>query len=131
MSGHNQGGRFVVAELRRRWTLPEKKAIVAESQTASTAISAVARKHGIAPALLFRWRRELGAALRRSGAPASTARFVPVCLPAPRVTAAAAAAIASSGVIEIELVRSGTRLRVDGQVDAAALKRVLDVLEGR
>ena len=126
MSGHNQGGRFVVAEMRRRWTLPEKKAIVAESQTTSTAISAVARKNGIAPALLFRWRRELGAALRRPAA----ARFVPVCLPAP-VVAAAAPAVASSGVIEIELVRSGMRLRVDGQVDAAALKRVLDVLEGR
>jgi transposase len=132
MSGLNQGGRFVVAEMRRRWTLPEKKAVVAESQTASTAISAVARKNGIAPALLFRWRRELGAALRRPAAAPSTARFVPVCLPAPApVAAAPAPAVASSGVIEIELVRSGMRLRVDGQVDAAALKRVLDVLEGR
>ena len=128
MSGHNHGGRFVVAELRRRWTLPEKKAIVGESNVASTSVSAVARKHGIAPALLFRWRRELGVGVRRAVEPPSMARFVPVCLAAP---VAAAQSPASCGIIEIELMRSGARLRVDGQVDAAALKRVLDVLEGR
>ena len=128
MSGHNQGGRFVVAEMRRRWTLAEKKAIVVESRAASTSISAVARKHGMAPALLFRWRRELGAPLRRRAESAAADRFIPVCLPAPQV---AAPSSASDGIIEIELPGSGTRLRVDGRVDAAALKRVLDVLEGR
>lgn len=128
MSGHNQGGRFVVAEMRRRWTLAEKRAIVVESRAASISISAVARKHGIAPALLFRWRRDLGAPLRRRAEPAAADRFVPVCLPAPEV---AAAPPASEGAIEIVLPGSGARLRVNGRVDAAALRCVLDVLEGR
>lgn len=127
MSGHNPSGRFVVAEMRRRWTLAEKKAIVVESRAASTSISAVARKHGMAPALLFRWRRELGAPLRRCAEPTAE-RFVPVCLPAPEGILPAPT---SEGVIEIELIGSGTRLRVNGGVDAAALRRVLDVVEGR
>ena len=121
MSGHNQAGRFVIAEMKRRWTLAEKKAIVAESNAAPTSISAVARKHGLAPALLFRWRRELGgwqaSPVRR---PAET-RFVPLCLPAP------AAATAHPATIEIELMRSSLRLRVA----VAALALVLDILEGR
>jgi hypothetical protein len=36
----------------------------------------------------------------------------------------------SSGVIEIEL-RSGTRIRVDGEVNGKALKHVLDALRDR
>jgi len=39
------------------------------------------------------------------------------------------ATIANGGLIEIELV-GGRRLRVDGSVDAAALRRVIEVLEG-
>ena len=124
MSGYNQGGRFVVAEMKRRWTLAEKKSIVVESDAAPTSISAVARKHGVAPALLFRWRRELGG--RQAGRRAKR-RFVPVCLPAPAGVETAAPQVAEPVVIEIELMRSGLRLRVE----VTALRRVLDVLEGR
>jgi transposase len=124
MSGYNQEKSFtVVAEARRKWTKAEKLAIVAE--IAATSVSAVARKHGIASSLLFRWRRELGAngqAAKRDAAPA----FIPMALPAPAVSTA----VASSGMIEIELA-SGHRVRVDAAVDAEALKRVITVLAGR
>jgi hypothetical protein len=59
MSGYIPEKSFaVVAETRRRWTLAEKAAVVAE--IAGSSVSAVARKHGIASSLVFRWRRELG-----------------------------------------------------------------------
>ena len=44
---------------RRRWTHEEKKAIVAETEGPGASISGVARKYGIAPRLLFSWRRQL------------------------------------------------------------------------
>jgi transposase len=125
MSGHNSGGRFVIAEMKRRWSLAEKKAIVAESVVAPTSISAVARKHGLAPSLLFRWRREVSGVQISPARPAMPARtqFMPVCLPAAGDACAAAHPI----IIEIELAQPAVRLRVD----VTALARVLDVLGAR
>ena len=47
----------VVAETRRQWSDAEKQAIVAEAARPGANISAVARRHGIRPNQLFRWRR--------------------------------------------------------------------------
>jgi transposase len=56
---------------------------------------------------------------------------MPIALPAPPVASAAEGApCGRSGVIEIELV-GGRRVRIDGAVDAATLRRVIEVLEGR
>src|SRR5215204_4076503 len=42
---------------RRRWTLEEKRRIVAESDRAPRIVSATARRHGLTPSQLFTWRR--------------------------------------------------------------------------
>src|SRR3954463_16737332 len=42
---------------RRRWTLDEKRRIVAESYGAPRIVSATARRHGLTPSQLFTWRR--------------------------------------------------------------------------
>ena len=42
---------------RRRWPLAEKLRIVVESLLPGMSVSFVARKHGVAPNLLFRWRK--------------------------------------------------------------------------
>ena len=42
---------------RRRWPLAEKLRILEESSRPGMSISYVARKYGIAPNLLFRWRK--------------------------------------------------------------------------
>src|SRR5215212_8522998 len=42
---------------RRRWTLEEKRRIVAESYRAARIVSATARRHGLTPSQLFTWRR--------------------------------------------------------------------------
>lgn len=44
-------------ERRRRWTAEEKLRIVEETLTSGDSVSAVARRHGVAPNLLCRWRR--------------------------------------------------------------------------
>ena len=44
-------------ERRRRWSGEEKLRIVEETLTSGDSVSAVARRHGVAPNLLYRWRR--------------------------------------------------------------------------
>ena len=44
-------------ERRRRWSGEAKLRIVEETLTSGNSVSAVARRHGVAPNLLYRWRR--------------------------------------------------------------------------
>jgi len=132
MSGDSSEAKqfVIVADARRRWTREQKQSIVAECGAGQASVSAVARKHNIAPNLLFRWRREFG--LGRQAVAAQPA-FVSVALAGPSAKASAAAGprlSAQSGLIEIELA-GGRRLRVDASVDTAVLRRVIEVLEGR
>jgi transposase len=124
MSGDSaEDDRFViVADARRRWSREQKQAIVAECTADRASVSAVARKHNIATSLLFRWRREVG--VTKPPAVAKP-KFIAVSLPA-LVTPS----LAEGGLIEIELA-GGRRLRVSGVVDGDALRRVIEVLEGR
>ena len=127
MSGYSQEKSFaVVAETRRKWSAAERKQIVAETEVAS--VSSVARKHGAATSLVFRWRREAGIAGKKSMRKQQAPAFVPVAMPA--LTHAAAAAGVDRGAIEIELA-GGRRIRVTGLVEPEALRRVIAVLEGR
>ena len=58
---------------RRRWSLEEKQAIVAESLAPNASLTAVARRHGIGTGLLYAWRHQLLG--RRSGEAACFARL--------------------------------------------------------
>lgn len=122
----------VVAETRRRWTAEERRQIVAESETAP--VSVVARRHGVAVSLVFRWRRQAGLPGKRAEVKKADAVFMPVMLTAPAVppktVEAPAVPAPDSGLIEIELA-NGRRVRLSGPVDVQALKRVIAVLEGR
>src|SRR5919205_150180 len=103
---------------RRRWTDEEKAWIVAESLDPSSTVSAVARRYGLHPSQLFVWRQQLAASAARE-----VPGFVPVVVaeddPAPTGTA---------GWIEIALGPAVVRVGVD--VDATALRRVLEVVRG-
>jgi transposase len=124
MSGHISGDKIVVVETRRRWSDEERRQAVEETLGAS--VSAVARKHGIAKSLLFRWRKEAGL----SGKRRSIAPFVPVRIAAPSAPPQASASAApDAGTIEIEL-SDGTRLRLNGAVRPEALRQVIAALRG-
>ena len=58
MSGHISSDKIIVVETRRRWSDEERQLALDDTMTAS--VSAVARKHGMAKSLLFRWRKEAG-----------------------------------------------------------------------
>ena len=44
---------------RRRWTTERKLQIIEESYAAGESVSSAAQRHGVAPKLLYRWRRLL------------------------------------------------------------------------
>ena len=110
---------------RRRWTDDEKLKIVLESMQAPRSISSTARRYGISRSLLLNWRRssctEQGAAGKRSG-------FVPAMVVADPMPSTPATPMNGHMVIEIGKDR---RVIVDAGVDAAALARVLAILERR
>jgi transposase len=132
----------VVAETRRQWSDAEKQVIIAEAARPDANISAVARRHGIRPNLLFRWRR----LAREEQEHPSKAVFVPVTVSPLPTSAEAVAPEAAPKVspdlpacssatttrtddrIEIEL-GNGRVVRVGASVDTSALKRVLDVVD--
>ena len=104
---------------RRRWSDEDKARIVAESLDPATTSSAVARRYGLHPSQLFVWRQQLAAPAARA-APA----FIPVVV----VEDAAATSPELAGRIEIAL--GPAVVRVGPDVDAAALRRVLEAVRG-
>ena len=126
-------------ERRRRWTAEEKQAIAAQSLTPGASPTEVARLYGISTGQLYTWRRALLASqpeVSRGGMSrfarvevVPTRRMGPPSALTSEAFASAGASARFVGVIEIVLV-DGTVVRVDAQVDAAALRRVLAVLRG-
>jgi transposase len=127
---------------RRRWTDDEKKRIVAESEAPGSSVSIVARRHDVNANMLFNWRREFRQ--QKAGADVDQAAFIPATIapdevgagqPAPtpreqRTSVEDGSARRLSGLLEIVLT-SGSRVIVDRDVSAAALARVIGVLERR
>ena len=104
-------------------------------RNAHTVIADVARRHGIGTGLLYTWRREMLAT--------AVAGFVPVQVaselegPSPEDARWAAMRRApvprmkpQAGRIEVEFP-NGVRVRVNGDVDEAALRGVLAALDQR
>src|SRR6185369_16530106 len=104
---------------RRRWSDEDKARIVAESLDPRTSASAVARRYGLHASQLFTWRQRL-AALAACEGPG----FVPV------VVAEDAAAASPEPAGRIEIALGPAVVRVGPDVDAAALRRVLEAVRG-
>ena len=121
----------IVGERRRAHDAGFRARVVAESVEPGVRIQEVARRDGICPSLIYRWRR-LAAAETASG---SELHLFPV-----RIASVASETPAASeplpsrtttprrtGLIEIELSGS-VRVSVDEAVSVTALRRVLAVL---
>ena len=131
MSGANFTHRYSV-DTRRRWSEDEKQAIIAEALQPGVNVSAVARRHGIKASLLFRWRKLAKNGARPEHAPA----FLPVSVLAPTNSGERGCdrndseAPATDNRIEIELA-NGRRVRVGPGGDMGALKRILEIADGK
>ena len=110
---------------RRRWSEDEKLRIVIESLEGSRQGSATARRYGISPSLLFTWRRTFE--VERTGASEPRTGFVPAVVVPERETAQRSSAPMRGRMVIV--VGNARRVIVGADVDAAALARVLEVLE--
>jgi len=111
---------------RRRWSEDEKLKIVLESLRAPRQVAVTARRYGISRSLLINWRRSFRP--ERHGPEGPQIGFVPAMVvpeTAPTVTT-----VPARGRMVI-VIANGGRVIVDAGVDAAALARVLEVLERR
>ena len=122
----------IVGDRRRAHDPAFRAMVVAEANEPGARVRDVAARHGVCASLLYRWRRDAGGGFA-SGPPMHLLplRIVPAVEGSvPQTAAARAAALAKrrrAGVIEIEL-DGGIRVKVSGDVSAAALRRVLSVL---
>jgi transposase len=141
----NEGGTYQRVEVitgrqrRRRWTSEEKARIVAESLETGANISDVARRHGVARGLLTIWRRQLSScggsqepvqsfAAVKIDPVAAVANNAPRHSGEPDAVAITLPAVRSRGRIEIDI--AGARIRVDSDIDQAALVMVLAAVRG-
>jgi transposase len=133
------------SEKRRRRSVLERRQIVEETLAPGASVARVARAHEVNANQVHYWRSLYRRGLL-GGAVAATAALVPVTVtdsaagmrcsaqPATRVAVGADALVhaahglAEPGAIHIQLRRA--RLRIEGQVDLAALRAVLEALGG-
>ena len=133
-------------ERRRRWTLEEKAALMAEVAAEGGQVAVVARRHGISKSLLYNWRsawRAAAAAVPPAASPVS-AGFLQIGVVAEPLDQGSAAGIPAltggprgagltlaerAGIIEIDRP-GGVRVRVDSSINEKALRRVLSAMRG-
>jgi transposase len=125
-----QRAEIITVERRRRWSLSEKQELVAETLKPGASVSAVAQRHGMHPSQLFAWRKAArDGRLIEDG----SVEFAPVVVMAsnlPERVALSPADAPSPGRMEIVL-DNGRRVIVDASVRAAALARVIKVVDRR
>lgn len=123
-------------ERRRRWSREEKEQLVAACLEPGAVLSEIARSAGIHVSQLFRWRKELCRIEEPATQTASALVLVIVSEAASAVQPLSSEPPAAprprrrSSAVMIEL-GDGRRVRVDSDIDADALGRILDVVLGR
>jgi transposase len=120
-------------ERRRRWSMTEKRRLVATMNEPGAVVSEIARREGVDASLLYRWRREL-CGLRE------TPKFVPVRVsPEASDEGPASAPARTSPPSPTPPVRSSIAIAfgeqvcmtIEGAPDAATLATVIGALQDR
>ena len=146
MSGDDAGSRgvqrfevFTGAGKRREWPPEIKAEIIAESYSGTGTVSAVARRHGLAPSQLFTWRRQLRKELESKGQTLPSvadeaAKFVPAVIEpsslrdvVPEADRPRSRRRARDVAVELEI--DGTLVRIGHGADAGVITTVIDALK--
>jgi transposase len=104
----------------------EKRRMVDETLEPGASVARVAQAHGVNPTLLFLWRRQHREG-RLTAQEASPVHLLPVTVVDSAVRSESEEAEAAEpGSMHVELPRG--RIWIEGQVDAAALRMILEIL---
>lgn len=114
---------------RREWSTEEKLRILAQSVAPGSSPTLTCRMHGISSGQLYTWRKQFRNGTLTGFMPVSILPDEPVALPPPLPAEVLATAPppSASCVIEVELP-TGAKLRVPGDVDEVALRRIFRAL---
>jgi transposase len=115
---------------RRRWSRAEKERLVAATLEPGVTVSEVSQAAGIHSSQLFRWRQELCRRPEPSVAQLVPVKIAPEGISQKTTKLPPSAPLPGRGMMEIDL-GGGRCVRVDRDVDAPALCRVLEVLSSR
>jgi transposase len=128
-------------ERRRKWTIDEKAALIAEVEAEGGKVKLVARRHRVSESLLYNWRSAWKAAAAAAVGSSGVVEFVPLgvlseadnegpaMLPPPQLRQSRQPGASKAGAIEIALP-NGSRVSVDAFVNEKALSRVLRAMKG-
>ena len=111
---------------RRSWSIEEKLRILAEAAAAGSSVKLACRAHGVSSGQFYTWRKQLRTGELTGFVPVSVAAEPP-SLPAPVAAREEPASTPAPGLVEVELP-SGVKLRISGEVEATALRRILSAL---
>jgi transposase len=122
---------FTGAGCRRRWPTDVKVSIVAESYSGQETVSAVARRHGLAPSQLFTWRRQMRQRLKDPELASSTPSFVPAVIdpiPVPAPPTARHVRGGHRGKAAVELEIDGVFVKIGRRANAKVITAVIAAL---
>ncbi len=118
-------------EVRRSYTPDEKARLLTEAAEPGARVLLVARRHGVSPSLVYRWRRQAEGRMARRTRPRPSA-FVPLLVDGGTPPGAPPARPPAPGGADsrVEVVlRNGRVLRVGTGADTAAVARLAAALE--
>lgn len=120
---------------RRRYTIAEKRAIAEETVKPGASVALIARDHGINANLIFGWRRLYQQGLLKEETTEAPPLLpvkvsTPTLVPTKRAKSASLMTKTAEGRIEIEFA-GGRRLMIQGVVDRATLRFVIEALSRR
>ena len=133
---------FTGAGHRRDWSDEARAAIIAESYAGMESVSAVARRHALAPSQLFTWRREFRRAAQATGIGAAVAPepepfFVPAVIDPQSTTIAPgrtpvvrkrrARRAREAAAVELEI--DGVAVKIARGADAGVIAAVINALK--
>ena len=112
-------------ERRRRWSEEEKLLMLAEAEDEGIALAEVARRHDVHPQQLYTWR---GMMRKASSPSAPVPTFLPVEIAEQPTQEPAPKRRRRTEAVDVTL-RNGRRLRVDPEIAAETLARLIQTLE--
>lgn len=113
-------------ERRRRWSEEEKLRLAAETFAPGATVAQVARLHGVAESCLYAWRKQFGGHAAIEPETSERPLLIPMMIEdgmPPAATPAPARAVVT--------LADGTRLEVDADYPAAAMKALIGALRPR
>ncbi len=113
---------------RRSWSTEEKLRILAQAAAPGSSVKLACRAHGVSSGQFYTWRKQFRSGELTGFVPVSVVAE-PLSLPAhvPPKEEPAPAPMPAPGLVEVELP-SGVRLRISGEVETVALRRILSAL---